>query len=237
MKNIGIVCEGPTDAVILQAVIDTITGESNSFYRLQPEADMTGQYGFGWKGVLKWCVDHAAIKRQFMNSIQPALDLLVVQMDGDVSRKDKPSHCGCSATVCSHKAERNPLSCDTTDCPITLPCPNHCGSITGYMEHLKGLISSALLDTEDTCIVIPCDSLESWIVAAYDGSENTEVIEDPWINIISKKKDYHDIRIRGTQKRVLHFQEFAPVVCQNWEQVTRLCQSARDFEQTIRAFT
>lgn len=105
------------------------------------------------------------------------------------------------------------------------------------MEHLKGLISSALLDTEDTCIVIPCDSLESWIVAAYDGSENTEVIEDPWINIISKKKDYHDIRIRGTQKRVLLFQEFAPVVCQNWEQVTRLCQSARDFEQTIRAFT
>lgn len=94
MKNIGIVCEGPTDAVILQAVIDTITGESNSFYRLQPEADMTGQYGFGWKGVLKWCVDHATIKRQFMNSIQPALDLLVVQMDGDVSRKDKPSHCG-----------------------------------------------------------------------------------------------------------------------------------------------
>lgn len=31
MKNIGIVCEGPTDFIILQAVIDAITGESNGF--------------------------------------------------------------------------------------------------------------------------------------------------------------------------------------------------------------
>ena len=53
MKNIGIVCEGPTDFIILQAVIDAITGESNGFYLLQPELDLTGQYGNGWKGVLK----------------------------------------------------------------------------------------------------------------------------------------------------------------------------------------
>jgi len=53
MKNIGIVCEGPTDFIILQAVIDAITRESNGFYLLQPEPDLTGQYGNGWKGVLK----------------------------------------------------------------------------------------------------------------------------------------------------------------------------------------
>ena len=34
MKNIGIVCEGPTDFIILQAVVDTITGERNNFYPL-----------------------------------------------------------------------------------------------------------------------------------------------------------------------------------------------------------
>ena len=236
MKNIGIVCEGPTDFIILQAVIDAITGESNGFYLLQPEPDLTGQYGNGWKGVLKWCMDHAAIKKQLMDSIQPALDLLVIQMDGDVSRKDKPSHCGCDSTVCPHTGDYNPLSCNTTDCPITLPCINHSASVTGYMDHLKGLISSKLLDTDATCIVIPCDSLETWVVAAYDSPANTESIEDPWHNIIAKRKYYHDIRVRSTQKRASLFREFAPVVCQNWQQVTQLCQSARDFEQSIRAF-
>ena len=127
------------------------------------------------------------------------------------------------------KGGYNPLSCNTTDCPITRPCVNHGASIAGCMEHLKGLVSSKLLDTDDTCIVVPCDSLETWVVAAYDGLEHIEDIQDPWHNIISKKKNYHDIRIRSTKKGVSLFREFAPVVCQNWRQVTRLCQSAKDF--------
>ena len=72
------------------------------------------------------------------------------------------------------KGGYNPLSCNTTDCPITRPCVNHGASIAGCMEHLKGLVSSKLLDTDDTCIVVPCDSLETWVVAAYDGLEHIE---------------------------------------------------------------
>ena len=51
MKNIGIVCEGPTDYIILKKVIDLITNETNYYVQLQPEPDLTGQYGNGWKGV------------------------------------------------------------------------------------------------------------------------------------------------------------------------------------------
>ena len=50
MRNIGIVCEGPTDYTILKEVIDHITGESTDYVQLQPEADLTGAYGNGWKG-------------------------------------------------------------------------------------------------------------------------------------------------------------------------------------------
>lgn len=32
MKNIGIICEGPTDYVILRGVIDKITGEDNNYF-------------------------------------------------------------------------------------------------------------------------------------------------------------------------------------------------------------
>ncbi len=95
MKNIGIVCEGPTDYIILKKVIDLISNETNYYVQLQPEPDLTGQYGNGWKGVWKWCCDNADICKQLMKDITPKLDFLVVQMDGDVSRKKKSAHCSC----------------------------------------------------------------------------------------------------------------------------------------------
>ena len=76
MKHIGIVCEGPTDYIILKGVIDQITGAKNTYVMLQPENDLTGKYGNGWKGVWKWCYDNASIRKELMKGIQPALDFL-----------------------------------------------------------------------------------------------------------------------------------------------------------------
>ena len=59
--------------------------------------------------------------------------------------------------------------------------------------------------------------------------------EDPWKNIIAKKKMYHEIRITGKQKRINVFKEFAIVVIKNWENVTKLCVSARAFEEHVKS--
>ncbi len=240
MKHIGIVCEGPTDYIILRGVIDQITGDKNTYVMLQPENDLTGKYGNGWKGVWKWCYDNASIRKELMKGIQPALDLLVVQMDGDVSRKEKSSHCWCKTTQCAHKGEWNPLECDITPagraaCPIVLPCPEHDASVRGYMSHLKGLFTTWLKETDDTCIAIPCDSTEAWIVAAYDHTNGIEAVESPWEYIIAHGKYYHNIRISGQKKRIRIFEQFVPAVCANWSKVTELCQSARDFEESLLA--
>lgn len=40
MTNIGIVCEGPTDYIILKEVIDKITQNHNYYVQLQPEPDL-----------------------------------------------------------------------------------------------------------------------------------------------------------------------------------------------------
>lgn len=238
MKNIGIVCEGPIDYIMLTEIIDKITGENNYYVQLQPESDLMGEFGNGWKGVWKWCVDNASIKEKLMKDIEPALDILIIQMDGDVSRKEKAVHCWCESMVCEHKGIYNPIECDVKKetrelCPVVLPCPEHEDSVNGYMEHLENLIGKWLDDLSDTCIVIPCDSTEAWIVAAYDEIENIEEIEDPWINIISKKKCYHDIKISGTKKKKRVFMKFVDVVCSNWEKVTELCVSAKKFENNI----
>lgn len=234
MKTIGIVCEGPTDFAILRSVIDVISGEKNEYRLIQPEQDACGHYGNGWKGVWKWCLDHSKILTQYMKDVEPVLDLLVVQLDGDVSRKEKPVHCGCNSIECDFRGTSNPLMCDVNSCPIALPCQDHAPPVTGYISHLKEFVCSLLKQVDDVCIAIPCDSLETWIVAAYDGLEDVELVEDPWDQIIAHGKNYHGIRIAGKKKRPLTFQQqFAPVVCENWGKVTQLCESARDFEACI----
>lgn len=238
MKNIGIVCEGPTDYMILRGVIDKITNEDNHYVQLQPEPDLTGEYGNGWKGVWKWCRDNAGIKDKLMKNIEPQLDILIIQMDGDVSRKEKAAHCWCESTICEYKGIRNPLECDVKkeireSCPVILPCKNHEYSVEGYMSHLSNLIKTWLGDVSNTCIVIPCDSTEAWVIAAYDEAEDAELIEDPWINRIAKKKYYHDIRISGDKKRARIYAQFVDRVCENWKQVAELCLSAREFEKNI----
>lgn len=48
-KRVGIVGEGPTDYLVLKSMIDQITGEENEFLRIQPEQNMAGEYGNGWR--------------------------------------------------------------------------------------------------------------------------------------------------------------------------------------------
>lgn len=238
-KNIGIVCEGPTDYILLKGIIDKITGEDNLYVQLQPEDDLTGEYGNGWKGVWKWCSDHAEILERFMKDITPKLDIIVVQIDGDVARKEKEVHCLCDATACELKAKVNPLKCDRikdNKCPVELPCPVHDVSVTGYIDHLTDLVLSWIKKKAGMCIVVPCDSTDAWVVAAYDKLPDTENIEDPWTTIISKRKRYHDIRIPGHKKGLRIYRQFVDTVCDSWEEVKKLCISAENFEQRIKEY-
>lgn len=98
-KVIGIASEGPTDYLVLKTIIDKITGEENRYLPLQPEPDMMGRYGNGWKGVWKWCKETAPLE-VIMDSIQPQIDVVVIQMDGDVVRKEREVHCLCDSTIC-----------------------------------------------------------------------------------------------------------------------------------------
>ena len=88
-KAIGIVGEGPTDYMVIKEVIDHITGEANEYRRLQPEPDMAGRFGKGWKGVWKWCETNSSVLDKVLHEVTPQLDLLVIQMDADVSRKER----------------------------------------------------------------------------------------------------------------------------------------------------
>lgn len=174
-----------------------------------------------------------------MKDITPQLDMIIVQIDGDVARKEKEVHCLCSTTICEWKGTVSPLECTrlkSKDCPVELPCMLHEASVDGYINHLTTLIDSWLNHKNDICSVIPCDSTDTWVAAAYDRLEGVEMIEDPWTNIISKGKAYHGIRIPGHKKRLLVYRQFVSEVCNNWEEVKNLCISAARFEEKIKMY-
>lgn len=177
-KRIGIASEGPTDYLVLKTIIDRITGEDNQYLPLQPEPDMAGRYGNGWKGVWKWCKETPALDK-LMDGIWPKIDIIA---------------------------------------------------------HGRNVLDKTLGETDKNRIVItiPCDSTDTWIVAAYDDYENIEQIEDPWKNIIAKGKYYHDIRVRGDKKNVSTYSQFAEHLANNWDNVTGKCVSAKYLESDIR---
>ena len=76
-KVIGIVSEGPTDHLVLKTVIDKINCTENKYLSLQPEADLLGKYGNGWKGVWRWCKEIENLGL-LMDGIQPHIDLIVI---------------------------------------------------------------------------------------------------------------------------------------------------------------
>ncbi len=238
-KVIGIASEGPTDFQVLKTAINKITGEDNIFRALQPEPDMLGHYGNGWKGVWRWCKETTSLDL-IMNGISPQLDLVIIQMDGDVIRKEREVHCVCESTVCEDKGKYFPLYCNRAleKCPITLPCKNHEQTPSGNREHGASIIQEALHgeNLEKVLITIPCDSTDAWVVAAYDEYSNLECLEDPWKNIIAKGKYYHGVRVRGNKKNAHTYGEFMETLAENWNSVTNRCESAKIFEQEIRKF-
>ncbi len=238
-KRIGIASEGPTDFLVLKKVIDKITGEDNQYLPLQPEPDMMGRYGNGWKGVWKWCKETAPLN-VLMDSIQPQIDMIVIQMDGDVVRKEKEVHCWCESTICKEKkSEVFPLYCRNTierKCPIELPCSNHVNDLKDMIMHGKYVLGKTMGEFDKTKIVItiPCDSTDAWIVAAFEDYDNIEQIEDPWKNIIAKGKYYHGIRVRSDKKNVVTYGQLSEQLVDNWNMVTDRCISAKCLEDDIR---
>lgn len=234
MKTVGFVCEGPRDSDLLAAVVSHILDEDIAALYLQPEPSLTGENGNGWKGVWSWCEKNGKLLDRYMQGAVPKIDMIIVQMDGDVARKEKEVHCSCYADECEASGTIFPLKCNNKQCPIILPCKNHVSEACEYAAHLQNLIKSYFPGEYIPICVIPCDSTDAWIVAAFEGIENIECLPDPWMNVISKSKEYHTIRVPGHKKTATVYAQFIPTVCMNWELVKSRCSQAADFESAIR---
>ena len=188
--------------------------------------------------VLKTVIDTITGEDNRFLALQPEIDVIIIQMDGDVVRKEKEVHCQCDSTDCEEKGKVFPLYCQKAKegCGVVLPCQDHLDCIDDTMNHGNKVLRKALDISENSRIIItiPCDSTDAWIVAAYDDYENVEQIIDPWKNIIAKSKYYHDVRVRGDKKNTVTYSAFMPELSERWKIVANKCKSAKLFETNIK---
>ena len=82
MYRVALVCEGPTDRAILEAILDHYLGDYEPM-PIQPPTGVVGgaagPLGGGWKGVRTWC------QQEDPATVLSNADLLIVQVDADIA--------------------------------------------------------------------------------------------------------------------------------------------------------
>lgn len=157
--RIAAAVEGPTDAIVLEAVLNALmTNTEFEFQTLQPEESVafgssSSRTGTGWGGVYRWCRQSAAEGGGSVSgsSVLSNHDLLIIQVDADVADK----------TYSSASIRDAP----SQDLPCNLPCP----PASGTTNALRTVILGWLGERQCPCRVVLCTpskNMEAWLIAA-----------------------------------------------------------------------
>ncbi len=229
--NIGTVVEGPTDRLVLQAVLDTLFPGDHRYFPLQP-TETFGERGTGWKGVRRWCYETwqregSSLEKILSGDTGSPLDLLVIHVDADIAGE--------------HDLQ------DEDDAPVRdvqQPCP----PIEATTNQLR-LVIAHWLQRDDfpskLILAIPAQDTESWTFAAlfpedalcaradYECSQSGR--DHPGYRLTLKKYGKL-LRRRGGEikkpKRL--YEQVVPQVAANWDTVCRICHQAQRFTQDAR---
>jgi hypothetical protein len=148
--RVGIICEGKTDFVVLEALALALGGATECVL-LQPDFDRLKARDFlsgtGWQAVRKYL-------RQ--NAVALGLgvyDLLVVHVDASIRHK--------------HELQKAKLrAADPDEAELAPLC-----------EHVRSWAGGGL--PEGAIIALPREELESWLVAAHTNIKDVEAVTDP----------------------------------------------------------
>jgi len=219
--RIGLVCEGPTDTIVITAAVASLLGQRNFVLtQLQPLGSVAfGQTGAGWAGVYNWCkqaVDQAGGSVRD-NPIFDIYDVLLVHLDGDVA--DETYDNGNIVTT-------------VTDLPCSRPCPPPSDST----NNLRNVILSWLgerVTPPSTVFCTPSKSTEAWVFAALfpaDGIVRSGGLEchDAPANLLSAKPSNSRL-VRAGKKIRQRYQDRAGDIEKAWAGVRNICTEAERF--------
>lgn len=235
--NIGTVVEGPSDRLVLEAILDRLCPGEPRYFRLQP-TETFGQTGTGWKGVRRWCRETwrrpgSSLEKILSGAAGPPLDLLIIQVDAEVAAE-------------TDLQEGN----ETIIAGIQQPCP----PIQLTIDKLGQVIQTGWLKKDkrpaQVILAIPAQDIEHWTFAAlfpddelcrradYECMKKGATRQKhPGYRLTLKKYGKHLSRKDNkVQKSGRQYRKLAPRVAADWEAVCGRCSQARQFDQDIRNF-
>lgn len=173
-KTILLVCEGPTDEPIFQAIADKLSNKTNiyKFNMIAPQIDATSGSAdsFGWGNVCNWCIANNNKIDMFLEF--DGAESLFIHMDTDIAGDIDPDYTkkGVSARQCCENRLNNCLGVNTA--------PNNCHYI------------------------LPTQKTETWLLAQYDNLTHPSVFSHAIVNYESiSDVDQKLIAIGYSQKK------------------------------------
>jgi hypothetical protein len=215
--RIAIVCEGPTDKIILDELIEAVVGHPNfRSVLVQPLMSALvsdfGPYGGGWAGVLRWCTQAVADGIPFEES-KTAInnDLIIVHVDADVARETSLAHVS-----------------------LVGPCPPAQGTCDNIRHHIRVLLGGRELPNY-LVLCIPADSTEAWVVAALNPS--LAASNSPWECYQKPEDQLPSVKVRGKAvgKSQKSYKRVSSDVAAGWPSAKLHWPEANRFEADLRA--
>ena len=178
MIRVGIVAEGSTDFLVLEAIMKTVTSDIE-FEHIHPAPAVSSRLGNGWRGVKAWCEENGPEIEAYLTGVRSRpLNLLVIH--ADCSMADK------------FGADR--------------PCPPAADTALALKEVIEKTWLGRDPAPDFVILAIPAMSSDAWIVAAFEepypnlpSIECDKGVEDEFV----RRKIFRrrtDVRMRNGRK-------------------------------------
>lgn len=228
--RVAVVAEGPTDHIVIEAIIASLLADTDADFELQtlqPDGSAAfgsgfGPKGAGWGGVYRWCRQAAEDGRGSVSGslVLSQYDLLIVHVDADVADAKY-----ISAGI------KSPLH---NDLPCSQPCPPP--------RHTTDALRTVILRWlgENACpprviLCTPSKSMDTWVLTALFPDRGTFQQQD-WechpkpdgkISILP-------LRIRRRFKKDKeYFQLKQPQISEVWPHVSDTLTEAQRFTEKL----
>ena len=227
--RIAAAVEGPTDAIVLQAILCALLPDDADFVlqTLQPEGSAAfasatfSTTGTGWVGVYRWS-RQAAREGSGSVSGSSALsqhDVLIVHVDADVAGK---TYAGGGIQDAPHE-----------DLPCEAPCPPPDATTNA----LRAVVLNWLGERKRPCGVVlwtPSKNTEAWVVAAI-WPENKLVQRNDWECRPNPEGQFAAMpKGRTFKKHPEHYQRVRHALTKAWPSVSARLTEAGRFEAEFR---
>ena len=218
--RIAVVVEGPTDSIVLEAIVRSLlAGADFEFQTLQPDDSAAFRpHGPGWAGVYRWSRQAAEEGGRSLSgsSALSRWDLLIIHLDADVAGK----------TYASANIKSPPQ--DNLPCERLCPPPRH------TTDTLRTVLLGWL--DEQTCpsrtiLCTPSKTMDAWVLTAIFPGKDTFQKEN-WECHFNPEKQLNALpQQKRFSKRKRDYLERSEEISQAWPRVSTTLTEAKRFEE------